>query len=89
MSVKLAGGIPFVSDKELEAALEKSNVPPTATDAIVEENETARLHGLRSAIAVLAIFALLAAIFSRRLPDEQPAAAEARAAAEADAVTAT
>ena len=61
-----------------KAALEKSDVSPTATDAIVEENETARLHGLRSAIAILALFALLAAIFSRRLPDEQPAAAEAR-----------
>jgi hypothetical protein len=80
-STKLAGGIPFVSDKELEAALEKSGVSATASDAIVEENETARLKGLRSAISVLAIFALLAAIFSRRLPDEQPAAAEARAAA--------
>ncbi len=89
VSTKLAGGIPFVSDKELEAALKKSGVPPTATDAIVEENETARLHGLRSAIAVLAIFALLAAIFSRRLPEEQPAAAEARAAAEADTAAAT
>ena len=55
----------------------------------MEENETARLNGLRSAIAVLAIFALLAAIFSRRLPDEQPAAAEARAAAEAESAAAT
>jgi MFS family permease len=87
-SVKLGSGIPFVSDAELEAALKKANVSPTATDAIVEENEKARLDGLRSAIAVLALFALFAAIFSRRLPDEQPAVTEAREAAEAQAATA-
>ena len=62
----------------------KATSPRAATDAIVEENETARLDGLRSAISVLALFALLAAIFSRRLPNVQPAAAEARAAAEAE-----
>ena len=88
-SVKLAGGIPFVSDAELETALKKANTPPEATEAIVEENEKARLDGLRSAIAVLALFALLAAIYSRRLPDEQPAVTEAREAAEAGAGAAT
>ncbi len=88
-SVKLAGGVPFVSDAELETALKKADVSPTATDAIVEENEKARLDGLRSAIAVLALFALLAAIYSRRLPDEQPAVTEAREAAEANATAAT
>jgi len=81
-TVKLAGGIPFVSDAELEAALKQTDVSPAATEAIVEENEKARLDGLRSAIAVLALFALLAAIYSRRLPDEQPAVTEARKAAE-------
>jgi len=83
-SVKLASGIPFVSDAELEAALEQAGVSSTTSDAIVEENETARLDGLRSALSILAVFALLGAIYSRRLPDEQPAATEARKAAEAD-----
>jgi len=69
--------------------LKKANTPPEATEAIVEENEKARLDGLRSAIAVLALFALLAAIYSRRLPDEQPAVTEAREAAEAGAGAAT
>jgi MFS family permease len=88
-SVKLAGGIPFVSDAELEAALEKSDVPASATDAVVEENETARLHGLRSALSVLALLALAGAIYSRRLPDEQPAVTQARRAAEAETAAAT
>ena len=46
---------------------------PRTADAIVEENETARLDGLRTALSVLAIFALVALFFTRRIPTEQPA----------------
>jgi MFS family permease len=70
--VQLAGGVPFISDSELEAALEKAQVPSTATTAIVEENETARIYGLRASLAVLALMALLGAALSGRLPAEQP-----------------
>src|SRR5207253_109702 len=52
-------------------------VPPEAADAIVEENATARLTGLRSALSVLAIVALVAVLFSRRIPTEQPASTKA------------
>ena len=63
-------------------------MPPRATDAIVEENETARLVGLRTALAVLALLALLAVPFSRHIPTEQPAATErAPPAAEAAAAS--
>ncbi len=72
-TTSLAGGVPFISDAELEAALDKAHVPPKATDAIVEVNETARLDGLRSALSVLAILALIGLFFSRRIPAEQPA----------------
>ena len=48
---------------------------PQATDAIVEENETARLAALRSSLSVLALIALIALLFSRGIPTEQPAAA--------------
>jgi MFS family permease len=73
----LASGVPFLSDDELEAALQHARVPPKATSAIVEENETAQLDGLRSALSVLALLALLALVFSRRLPAVQPARAAA------------
>jgi MFS family permease len=71
-TTQLAGGVPFISDAELETTLDKAHVPPDATDAIVEENETARLDGLRSALSVLAIVALLGLFFSHRIPTEQP-----------------
>jgi hypothetical protein len=76
-STMLAGGVPFVSDTQLKTALDQAGVPPKAADAIVEENATARLVGLRSALSVLVIFALVALLFSRRIPTEQPASAPA------------
>jgi MFS family permease len=72
-STQLSGGAPFISDAELETALQKAGVPAKAGDAIVDENETARLSGLRSALSVLALIALVALIFSRGIPTEQPA----------------
>jgi MFS family permease len=71
-STKLASGVPFLSDAELETALGEAHVPPRATAAIVEENETSRLVGLRTALAVLAIFALVALFFTGGIPARQP-----------------
>ncbi|HEY7151498.1 MAG TPA: MFS transporter [Solirubrobacterales bacterium] len=73
---KLAGGAPFISDAQLESSLKDAHVPPRTENAIVDENQTARIAGLRAALAVLAIFALVALAFSRQLPTEQPAKAK-------------
>jgi Na+/melibiose symporter-like transporter len=73
-SVELASGVPFVSDADLEKALEDADVPPDAAEAIVDENASARLDGLRSAMGVLALIALLALFFGGRLPETQPGA---------------
>jgi MFS family permease len=74
-STELASGVPFISDDELETALDEAHVPPRTSDAIVEENETARIVGLRAALSVLAIFAVVGFFFTGRLPTRQPAAA--------------
>jgi len=76
--VKLAGGIPFISDKDLRASLDQAGVPPETTDAIVDENASARLDGLRASLSLLAVVALIALFFSRRLPTRQPAGAVAQ-----------
>ena len=70
--VELAGGIPFVSDKDLKAALEKADVPAKTANAIVDENAKARIDGLRAALSLLAVVALAALFFSRRIPTRQP-----------------
>jgi MFS family permease len=70
--VELAGGIPFVSDHDLKIALDEAGVPPKTADAIVKENADARIAGLRSALALLAIVALIALFSGRRITTEQP-----------------
>ncbi|MGE5288672.1 MAG: MFS transporter [Micromonosporaceae bacterium] len=72
--VELAGGIPFMSDKDLQAQLGKAGVPSKTADAIVKENERARIDGLRASLSVLAGIALIAIFFSRRIPAQQPPA---------------
>lgn len=75
-STELSGGIPFLSNDELEAALDEApGISSRATDAIVEENEEARLVGLRSALAILALLALVGLAFTGRIPTRQPGAA--------------
>lgn len=72
--IQLAGGIPFVSNVQLEVALADAGVDAEVADAIVEENAEARLIGLRTSLAVLALIALVALFFSRSLPTRQPGA---------------
>src|SRR5215475_688562 len=73
--VELAGGIPFLSDKDLEAALDKADVPAKTADAIITENANARIDGLRSSLSLLALIALIALFTARRIPARQPSAA--------------
>ena len=73
--VELAAGIPFISDKDLKTQLDKAGVPAQTADAIVKENEKARIDGLRASLSLLAIIALIALFASRRIPAQQPSAA--------------
>ena len=66
--VELAGGVPFVSDAQLETALQEAGLPTEEVTAIVDENESARIGALRGSLAALALVAALALFFSRLLP---------------------
>jgi hypothetical protein len=72
--VELTGGVPFISDTDLTAALDDAGVDPATSDAIIDENAEARLNGLRASLSVLAIIALVALAFTRRIPTTQPGA---------------
>ena len=67
-TVELSSGVPFISDVDLDAALLDAGVEPAVAAAIVEENAQARLVGLRAALAALAVVALLALCFDRKIP---------------------
>jgi MFS family permease len=70
--VKLSSGVPFTSDADLKNALNDAGVTGETADAIVKANSDARLDGLRSALAVLAVAAVLALGFSYGIPWKQP-----------------
>ncbi len=76
---KLAGGVPFMSDSDLKAALADAHVPQATADAVVTTNQQSRIDGLRSALSILALFALVAPLFTRGIPTVQPGAKTAGA----------
>jgi Na+/melibiose symporter-like transporter len=71
-SVQLAGGIPFISDIDLRAALDKADASAAVTKAVLDENEKARLDGLKTALAALALIALIGLFLTRGIPTRQP-----------------
>jgi MFS family permease len=76
--VELAGGIPFISDADLEAALDEAGASSEATDAALDAYADARLAGLRSALAILAVITVLALFFAQMIPKRPPGSVERR-----------
>ena len=77
---ELASGVPFVSNDQLESGLKEAGVEGSTAQAVIDDNEQARIDGLRAALAVLALAALLALFTARSLPTRQPGAEPAAAA---------
>src|SRR5947207_9073285 len=75
--VQLAGGIPFISDADLEAALTKAHASSKSTDAALAAYSDARIAGLKSALAILAVLSIVALLLAQRIPTRQPGAAPA------------
>jgi len=72
--VELAGGVPFVSDADLDEALTAAGVDAATADAIVDENADARLHALRVSLSVLGLIALVGLFTTGRIPTKPPGA---------------
>lgn len=70
-AVELTGGVPFVSDDDLEAALRGAGVDEEAVPAIVDDNAEARIVALRASLAVVALVALAALFFTPGIPSVQ------------------
>ena len=70
---ELSGGIPFVSDAQLEDALQtQTDLSSSEIEAVVDTNADARIEGLRTALAVLALVALVGLFFLGSIPTTQP-----------------
>ena len=74
--VELAGGVSFVSDADLEAALDKAGVEDATTDAALVAYEDARLDGLRSALGILALLSIIALFLTQTIPRKPVGAPE-------------
>jgi EmrB/QacA subfamily drug resistance transporter len=70
--VELVGGVPFVSDADLEAALDEAGVPRRVRDEALEAYADSRIDGLRNALAILALLVVVALFFAQRIPRTQP-----------------
>jgi MFS family permease len=68
---ELSSGVPFVSDDDLEQALDEAGVAPQTAQAITDENAESRLRALQVSLGVLALFALAALFTSGRIPDRR------------------
>jgi hypothetical protein len=75
-NVQLAAGIPFMSDADLQAALDRAGVSPDVGAEAIEANDQARVDGLRSALSVLALIALSGLFFARAIPKTPKSAPE-------------
>ena len=71
-SVELSSGVPFLSDAQLEDALEEADASSDVTQAALDANADARIDGLRAALTILALVAIVALFFAQRIPTIQP-----------------
>jgi len=69
-TVQLASGVPFISDTQLEAALEDAGLDQQTADAIMSVNSASRLEALRVALGLTALLAIAALFITGRLPRE-------------------
>ncbi|HTA33603.1 MAG TPA: MFS transporter [Solirubrobacteraceae bacterium] len=69
---ELSAGIPFMSDKQLEAATKQAGASSEVTQAALDANARARLDGLRGALTVLVLIAAVALFFVGGIPTRQP-----------------
>jgi hypothetical protein len=71
-NTELSAGIPFMSDKQLEAAAKQAGASTELTQAALDANARARLDGLRAGLTVLVLIAAVAIFFVGGIPTRQP-----------------
>ena len=71
-NTELSAGIPFMSDKQLQAATKEAGASTEVTQAALDANAQARLDGLRAGLTVLILIAAVALFFVGRMPTRQP-----------------
>jgi MFS family permease len=71
-STKLASGVPFISDADLEKAMDDANVPKRTQDDALDAYASARIDGLEAALAILGLATVIALMLAQAIPNKQP-----------------
>ncbi len=71
-AVQLADGVPFVSDTSLETALTDAHVPPRRREAAMSSYRSARVDGLKTSLALLALVTVVALFAGQLITTRQP-----------------
>lgn len=79
--VQLASGVSFISDTQLQSALDTAGVDQATADAIMSVNSASRLEALRTALALTVLLAIAALFVTGWLPAEPVGAADHRSVA--------
>jgi hypothetical protein len=64
--------VPFISDDDLEQALDDARVDRRTKEATLEAYQGARIDGLESALAILALVGIAGLFYAQRIPNTQP-----------------
>jgi hypothetical protein len=67
-ATRLQAGVEFVSDAQLESALEQTPLTPAEQQAIVAANAEARIEALQLGMVAVALVGTLGLFFTTRLP---------------------
>jgi MFS family permease len=65
---ELSSGVPFVSDADLQKALDEQHVSSKTADAANDAYRDARITGLKGGLFILALMAIVALFLSGRIP---------------------
>jgi len=72
VTVELDGSVEFVATSDVAAAVEASDLDEETGAALVQDYEAAQLQALRTGLLIAAAIALLALLFTRKLPSKRP-----------------
>lgn len=72
VAVAVDGSVEFVATSDVAAAVEGSELDEETGTALVQDYEAAQLQALKTGLLVAAAVALLALLFTRKLPSRRP-----------------
>ncbi|MEZ0285154.1 MAG: MFS transporter [Thermoleophilia bacterium] len=85
LTAALGSGVDFVSDADVESALDEAGLAASEQEVVAEVYSDARLAALRAGMITVSLFVILALFLSARLPARPLVSAETGAAGEVEA----